>query len=260
MELLKRMRIQNILVNFMIDSLIIKELQDLSKDIEEDVKGTDQYIRLGVGNFNRFLSERQLEKLDNFLKEAVDSNIKIDSNTWESEITIIYDALCNTPFMDDSLDKLVPIRYVDSRYLQLWDGRYWTGLGEGESINPLFDQEKLIYLDNDRILNACTYWGTFYTRLNQLESIIDVSRETVKDFFYVDQFTTKTLLFTYFVGVQVWLSIQNFENSGNISSRESYKRLVVKFPWFNESRNDLSTLAGLTKSIMPWGDPYLKSY
>ena len=260
MELLKRMRIQNILVNFMIDSLIIKELQDLSKDIEEDVECTNQYIRLGVGNFNRFLSERQLEKLDNFLKEAVENNIKIDSNTWESEITIIYDALCNTPFMDDSLDKLVPIRYVDSRYLQLWDGRYWAGLKEEAGINPLSDQEKLIYLDNDRILNACTYWSTFYTRLNQLKSIIDIDRMKKKDFFYIDQFVVKTMLFTYFVDVQNWLSIQNFENPKNISSRESYKRLVVKFPWFNTSRNVLTTFTSLTECTMPWGDLYLKSY
>jgi hypothetical protein len=237
--------------------------EDLSNLAEEVQKNTyDKSLILGIGNFNNYLSDEQLIKLDKLIEDIEKSNTKFDGNIWENELTILYDALCNTPFVDKSIVKFVPVRSNSVLYLQLWDGRSWNISEETDehcnfNLNPLSDEEKLMYLDMDMVFNTCTYWANFFTRLTKFKSMIQCDNES--EFYYIDLYILKTVLIVYFTSVWVWLCDQNaMDYHKSPCWNTSYKKLVEKFPWFNIG-SDYSIHYGAI-STMPWGDLYLKSY
>lgn len=229
---------------------ITKDLSNLAEEVQKNTY--DKSLILGIGNFNSYLSEEQLIKLDKLIGDVRNLNTKFDSNIWENELTIIYDALCNTPFVDKNIVKLVPVRHRCVLYLQLWNGRSWDnedGKIEHNDFNPLSDEEKLEYLDKDRIFNTCNYWADFFTRLMKFKSIIQCDNES--EFYYIDLFTLKTVLIVYFTSVWDWIGDQNAEDYHKSPCwNPSYEKLVGRFPWFNIG-SDSSLHYGVT-SVMPW--------
>lgn len=240
---------------------IAENLSNLAEEVQKNTY--DKSLILGIGNFNSYLSNEQLIKLDKLIEDVRKLNTKFDGNIWENELTIIYDALCNTPFVDENVVKLVPVRPNSVLYLQLWDGRSWNMSEEtvehfNFNLNPLSDEEKLTYLDMDMIFNTCTYWTNFFTRLMKFKSIIQCDSES--EFYYIDLYILKTVLIVYFTSVWVWLGDQNARDYHKSPCwNASYKKLVEKFPWFN-IESDYSIHYGAI-STMPWGDDlYFKSY